>query len=73
MNFCLFLGLVDKNEISQKLFLNDCIKFFLDNKIGEDKYFKSCIKTIKLLLKLRFSSDKNLMIKKRNQNRLILY
>ena len=37
----------------------------MDNKIGEDKYFKSCSKTIKLLLKLRFSSEKNLIIKKK--------
>ena len=36
----------------------------MDNNIGEDKYFKSGSKIIKLLLKLRFSSEKNQIIKK---------
>ena len=62
--FEFFFNLIDKNEISQKLFLNDYIKFFLDSNISEDKYFKSCSKIIKLLLKLRFSSEKNQIIKK---------
>ena len=36
----------------------------MDNNIGEDKYFESGSKIIKLLLKLRFSSEKNQIIKK---------
>ena len=36
----------------------------MDNNIDKDKYFESCSKIIKLLLKLRFSSEKNQIIKK---------
>ena len=64
IKFEFYLDLIDKNKISQKLLLNDYIKFFLDKYIGEDNYFKSCRKIIKLLVKLRFSSEKNQIMKK---------
>jgi len=56
------------NRISPDLVLKDYIIFYLDKYKDEEPYCKSCVKIIKLLLKLRFSSKKNQIIKDNKTN-----
>jgi len=58
--FGLYLDLI--NRISPELVLNDYIIFYLDKYLGIGKHFESCSKIIELLLKLRFSEEKNQII-----------
>ena len=60
--FELYLDLI--NKISPKLVLKDYIIFYLDKYLGIGKYLKSSYKIIELLLKLRFSKEKNQIINK---------
>ena len=56
------------NKISPDLVLNDYITFYLDKYLGIKNYFKSSNKIIKLLLKLRFSVEKNQIINNNESN-----
>ena len=56
------------NKISPDLVLQDYIIFYLDKYRDLEKYFKSSNKIIELLLKLRFSEEKNQIIKNNESN-----
>ena len=60
--FEFFLNLLNRMPHYSDLILNDYITFYLDKYIEKEVYFKSCKNIIKLLLNLRFSSERNQII-----------
>ena len=51
------------NQIPIDLILNDYITFYLDKYVDKDFYFNNINRIIELILKLRFSEEKNQIIK----------